>query len=97
MTDVRGLLTEVRQIERRWQGQGDIGNEAMFAGWMPSDVAQFLVLLIEAMYESPGTGFLEVGCGPGTKMMLARDLFGLGRDGVRTGSMSSWSPRKNRD
>lgn len=77
MTDVRELLTEVRQIERAWKKQVDIGDEALFTGWMPSDVAQYLVLLIEAIAEAPGKGFLEVGCGPGTKMMLARDLFGL--------------------
>lgn len=77
MTDVRDLLTEVRQIERKWQKQADIGDEKMFTGWMPSDVAQYLVLLIEAIAEAPGKSFLEIGCGPGTKMMLARDLFGL--------------------
>jgi len=75
--EVRELLSDVRQIERKWQKQVDVGDESMFAGWMPSDVAQFLVLLVEAIAEAPGTSFLEVGCGPGTKMMLARDLFGL--------------------
>ena len=78
MTDVRDLLSEVRQIERAWQQkQTDVGDVKLFDGWMPSDVAQFLVLLIEAIAEAPGKGFLEIGCGPGTKMMLARDLFGL--------------------
>lgn len=77
MSDVRDLLTSVRQIERRWQKQVDIGDQQMFTGWMPSDVAQFLVLLIEAIAEAPGNSFLEVGCGPGTKMMLAQGLFGL--------------------
>jgi trans-aconitate methyltransferase len=48
-----------------------------FTPWMPSDAAQFLVLLIESMTEAPGDRFLEVGCGPGTKMLLAQNLFGL--------------------
>ena len=77
MSDVRGLLTSVRQIERQWQKQVDVGDQQMFTGWMPSDVAQFQVLLIEAIAEAPGNSFLEVGCGPGTKMMLAQGLFGL--------------------
>lgn len=77
MSDVRDLLTSVRQIERQWQKQVDVGDQKMFTGWMPSDVAQFLVLLIEAIAEAPGNSFLEVGCGPGTKMMLAQGLFGL--------------------
>jgi trans-aconitate methyltransferase len=77
MRDIRELLTEVRQIERKWQKQVDIGEASLFSPWMPADIAQYLVLLIEAIAEAPGTSFLEVGCGPGTKMMLARDLFGL--------------------
>ncbi len=77
MSDVRELLTTVRQIERQWQKKVDVGDQQMFTGWMPSDVAQYLVLLIEAIAEAPGKKFLEIGCGPGTKMMLARDLFGL--------------------
>ena len=77
MSDVRDLLTSVRQIERQWQKKVDVGDQQMFTGWMPSDVAQYLVLLIEALAEAPGGRFLEIGCGPGTKMMLARELFGL--------------------
>ncbi len=81
MTDVRELLIEVRRIERAWQKQVDIGDADRFTAWMPSDVAQYLVLLIEAIAEAPGKTILEVGCGPGTKMMLARDLFGLDATG----------------
>jgi trans-aconitate methyltransferase len=77
MRDIRELLTEVRQIERTWQKQVDIGDAKLFSPWMPADIAQYLVLLIEAIAEAPGNSFLEVGCGPGTKMILARDLFGL--------------------
>ena len=73
---IRELLTTVRQAERAWQKRVAPGDER-FTPWMPSDVAQFLVLLIEAMAEAPGDRFLEVGCGPGTKMLLARDLLGL--------------------
>jgi trans-aconitate methyltransferase len=72
----------VRQIERQWQKQVDVGDQQMFTGWMPSDVAQFLVLLVEAVVEAPDKSFLEIGCGPGTKMMLARDLFGLDVTGL---------------
>jgi len=81
MSDVRDLLTSVRQIERQWQKQVDVGDQQMFTGWMPSDVAQYLVLLIEAIAEAPGNSFLEIGCGPGTKMMLAQGLFGLDATG----------------
>ncbi len=73
--EIRELLAEVRQVDRAWQKKISVAGE--FTPWMPSDVAQFLVLLIEAIAEAPGKGFLEVGCGPGTKMLLARELFGL--------------------
>lgn len=73
---VRQLLSEVRQAERHWQKRVELDDDR-YTPWMPSDIAQFLVLLIEAMAEAPGDRFLEVGCGPGSKMMLARDLFGL--------------------
>jgi len=68
---IRELLDTVRQIERKWQKKVDVPE--MFAPWMPADVAQYLVLLIEAVAEAPGEKFLEIGCGPGTKMLLARD------------------------
>jgi len=76
VTRVRDLLLTVRQLERSWQKRADTGDDR-YTPWMPSDVAQYLVLLIEAMTEAPGDRFLEVGCGPGTKMLLARELFGL--------------------
>lgn len=75
-TRVRDLLTTVRQLERVWQKRVPPADQR-YTPWMPSDVAQFLVLLVEAMAEAPGDRFLEVGCGPGTKMLLARELFGL--------------------
>jgi SAM-dependent methyltransferase len=75
-TRVRDLLTTVRQLERAWQKRVPPDDDR-YTPWMPSDVAQYLVLLIEAMAEASGDRFLEVGCGPGTKMLLARDLFGL--------------------
>jgi trans-aconitate methyltransferase len=74
---VRDILTTVRQIERAWQKKVPSASTEKYTPWMPSDVAQYVVLLVEAMAEAPGDGFLEVGCGPGTKMLLARELFGL--------------------
>jgi trans-aconitate methyltransferase len=74
-TQVRDLLGTVRETERAWQKRVEV--DSRFLPWMPSDVGQFLVLLVEALAEAPGDKFLEVGCGPGTKMLLARELFGL--------------------
>lgn len=74
---VRELLTTVRQLDRAWQKKVPAASTDKYTPWMPADVAQYLVLLIEAMAEAPGDRFLEVGCGPGTKMLLARELLGL--------------------
>lgn len=73
---VRDVMATVRELDRTWQKKVPEADQR-FAPWMPSDIAQYLILLIEAMAEAPGDKFLEVGCGPGTKMLLARDLFGL--------------------
>jgi trans-aconitate methyltransferase len=70
-TKLRELLGVVRQVDRKWQKQ--VAVPEMYTPWMPADVAQYLVLLIEAVAEAPGEKFLEIGCGPGTKMLLARD------------------------
>lgn len=68
---IRELLDTVRQVDRKWQKKVDVPEK--YTPWMPADVAQYLVLLIEAVAEAPGEKFLEIGCGPGTKMLLARD------------------------
>src|SRR5215813_10070328 len=74
---IRDLLSTVRELDRSWQKKVPEASSPEYTPWMPSDVAQYLVLLIEALAEAPGDKFLEVGCGPGTKMMLAERLFGL--------------------
>jgi trans-aconitate methyltransferase len=69
------------RIEREWKGKVTPADGASLP-WMPSDPAQFLVLLIEAITMADGDSFLEIGCGPGTKMLLARELFGLKTYGI---------------
>jgi trans-aconitate methyltransferase len=75
-------MATAARIEREWKGK--IPPPEGSTGWMPSDPAQFLVLLIEAIAESPAGAnqFLEIGCGPGTKMLLAQEIFGLQAYGI---------------
>lgn len=73
--DIRTVLATVTELDRQWKGKVTVPADA--TPWMPSDPAQFLVLLIEAIAEAPGDTFLEVGCGIGTRMLLAQELFGL--------------------
>lgn len=48
-----------------------------FLPWMPYQIPGFLALLAEAIPAAPGSRFLDVGAGIGTKMLLAREIFGL--------------------
>jgi SAM-dependent methyltransferase len=45
-------------------------------------MADFIRLLAESMPAIQGPKFLDVGCGPGTKMQAARALFGLNVAGL---------------
>jgi SAM-dependent methyltransferase len=50
--------------------------------FMPYQPADFIGILWECMPELSGHFFMDVGCGPGTKMKIAQDLFGLDVHGI---------------
>jgi hypothetical protein len=50
--------------------------------WMPYQPADFIGIMWDCVAEADGRVFLDVGCGPGTKMRIARDLFGLVPHGI---------------
>lgn len=59
-----------------------------YTPWMPFSTPAFIALLAEALAEADVTPrtrrdlvFLDIGCGPGPKMLVARDLFGLDAHG----------------
>ena len=45
--------------------------------YMPYQLADFTAVMFECVAELNGPKFLDVGCGTGTKMTIARELFGL--------------------
>jgi trans-aconitate methyltransferase len=50
---------------------------------MPFQPADFLSIVFECVPEMKGgRWFIDVGCGPGTKMQLARQFFGLEAEGI---------------
>lgn len=71
------LLTLARATERRWVLNRSLPADRDRLPWMPADIAQWLVLLTDAMEAQHGQRYLEIGCGPGAKMLIARELFGL--------------------
>jgi SAM-dependent methyltransferase len=50
--------------------------------WMPWQPADFLGIMWDVMGEAGGPVFLDVGCGPGTKLRIAKDLLGLIPHGI---------------
>jgi SAM-dependent methyltransferase len=79
-TAAQQTIRHVQKEEHRWFKQGDPTSPTL--PWMPFQPAEFLSILFECVPELAGREFLDVGCGPGTKMRLARDFFGMETDGI---------------
>ncbi len=77
-------MRRAAQLDREWQGKipQDKDERRLHTPWMPFNLGEFTGLLAETVagYE-PGLDedirFLEIGCGPGPKLLVARDVFGL--------------------
>jgi len=63
----------------RTAGRDDM---ATYLPWMPFSWPDFIALVAEALPDTPGDRFLEVGAGVGAKMVLAETVFGLDVEGV---------------
>ncbi len=74
------LIGTVQETEHHWLKQGDPKSPVL--PWMPFQPAEFCSILFECLPEMKGNRFLDVGCGPGTKMLLAQNLFYLEVHGV---------------
>jgi trans-aconitate methyltransferase len=79
-------IARVMQItaekDRQWMGKVPGAGDARHTPWMPFPIPEFITLLAQAVAEAPGEQFLEIGCGIGTRMMLAREIFGLDVTGI---------------
>ena len=74
------ILAEAAATEEKYRGEGS-GDPAC-TPWMPFNLYDFVALLAEALPEAlsdeaAGHQFLDIGCGPGSKLLVARDVFGL--------------------
>lgn len=75
------VIKEVIKSEAQWFAQGDPRSPTN--PWMPFQCADFLAILFDCVPEMRGgRSFLDIGCGPGTKMRLASQLYGLDAWGI---------------
>lgn len=79
--DLADLVQTVQETEHKYLLHGD-RHDPMTTPWMPYQPADFIGIIWEALPEMTGNYFLDVGCGPGTKMSIASELFGLDVQGV---------------
>lgn len=71
---------QVQQAELDWIARQDGVRDTEF-GWCPYDIRVFLRLLAAAVYASRNGRFLDLGCGIGTKCVLAESV-GLRAEGI---------------
>jgi hypothetical protein len=74
---IRSAIKEMKRIDLLW-GKNPAGrDDQKFLPWMPFSWPEFISMTAEALPELSGRKYLEVGCGPGSRMLLAREIFGL--------------------
>lgn len=88
---IRSAIREANRVDALWGknpagrddarflwGKNPVGrDDARFLPWMPYSWPDFVSMTAEALPELTGRKYLEVGCGPGSRMLLAREIFGL--------------------
>jgi trans-aconitate methyltransferase len=70
-------LSTATEQERSWQGKVPEANDERHIPWLPFPIPEFVALTALAAAEADGPRFLEIGCGIGTKMLLAQAIFQL--------------------
>src|SRR5579863_4157468 len=56
--------------------------DPVYLPWMPFQIGEFTSFMTEIVANCNGRSFLDVGCGIGTKMVIAKELFGLSPHGI---------------
>lgn len=78
---VQRLVNWIAETEQAHLRLGD-RYDPIVNPWMPYQPADFLGIMWDVMGVADGRVFLDVGCGPGTKMAMAEALFGLIPHGI---------------
>ncbi len=89
--DIAALVSNVADTEHRFLLHGD-RHDPRVTPWMPYQPADFIAIIWECLpvvttlAQDHTPKFLDVGSGPGTKLDIAQDLFGLEVCGVEIDS-----------
>jgi SAM-dependent methyltransferase len=86
------VIRQVQETEHKWFSQGDPDSPTL--PWMPFQPAEFLSIVFECVPELKGREFLDIGCGPGTKMLLAEHFFGMQAYGIEINPEMADAARK---
>lgn len=78
---VQRVLRGARDMDLEYLRHGS-RQDKVYTPWWPFPVGEFVSFMIEIVAEAHGREFLDIGCGPGTKLDLAAALFGLEACGV---------------
>jgi trans-aconitate methyltransferase len=80
---IRSMISTTVALDHEWMTRPAGRDEpTLYLPWMPFSWPDFVALVAEALPETTGDRFLDIGCGIGTKMMLAEEIFGLNVQGV---------------
>lgn len=86
MTAVSKRITDVistmQKLDTEWQRNPAGRDDPRSLPWMSFSWPDFIALVAEALPDAPGDKFLDVGCGIGSKMLLAKEIFGLDVQGI---------------
>lgn len=78
---VQQVVRWVQDTEHKHLMHGD-RRDPVFLPFIPYQPADFLAVMLDCVAEASGSRFLDIGAGPGTKMALAAELFGLEAHGI---------------
>lgn len=91
---VQRQIRWAQEEEARLLLHGD-RKDPVYLPFMPYQISDFTAVMIDCVAETHGPEFLDVGCGTGTKMVLAHELFGLEVSGIER-DHEMWKTAQNR-
>lgn len=82
---VQAAISTAIEEDLQWLSHGRVPGVApdkVYNPWMPFQAAEFTAMMAECVAVTNGGKFLDVGSGIGTKVLLAREVFGMTAEGI---------------